>query len=502
MSLRICASRLFSILFLAVFVLAAAGPAEAAGAPVAHALALNPNAPAQTVKLIFIHHSTGQNWLQDGYGNLGKELSNNNYFVSDTNYGWGPNSIGDRTDIPNWIEWFRSASTPTYMSALFTESGQHSSYTRTRPNPGGQNTIIMFKSCFPNSNLAGNPTDPPDPTPGLTVGHAKYVYNQILKYFRTRPDKLFVVITAPPVTDSTYAANARAFNMWLMYNWLPSNAYPFSNVAVFDFYNVLTHPNAHHRYNSTTGSIEHIFVSGSNTLYYPSSGGDDHPNALGSQKATAEFVPLLNVFYNRWKAEDLPQTRRFYPNPAQDGWVLESAEASNIGGRVNGIAPTIFLGDNAVRRQYRGILSFSTGATLPDNAVITSVKLRIRRQAIVGSSNPVNLFQGLMVDLMKGTFGTAALELSDFQSKALSSKYRSLGPYKPAADASGWYTIALPIAASSYINKLATSSGLTQVRLRFQLDDNNDGVANYLSVYSANAALTSQPQLLIQYYVP
>jgi hypothetical protein len=54
------------------------------------------------VKLVFVQHSTGENWLADDYGGLGLALGNNNYFVSDTNYGWGPNSIGDRTDILNW----------------------------------------------------------------------------------------------------------------------------------------------------------------------------------------------------------------------------------------------------------------------------------------------------------------------------------------------------------------------------------------------------------------
>ena len=61
----------------------------------------NPAPPAQPVKLIFIHHSTGENWLTDGYGDLGRTLAENNYFVSDTNYGWGPDSIGDRTELHN-----------------------------------------------------------------------------------------------------------------------------------------------------------------------------------------------------------------------------------------------------------------------------------------------------------------------------------------------------------------------------------------------------------------
>ena len=56
--------------------------------------------------------------------------------------------------------------------------------------------------------------------------------------------------------------------------------------------------------------------------------------------------------------------------------------------------------------------------------------------------------------------------------------------------------------AKPYINKLAPASGLTQIRLRFKLDDNNNALANYLSLFSGNAPVTYRPQLLIWYYVP
>jgi hypothetical protein len=286
---------ILSVLLLSAWSFMAAGPRLVLGTQTD-----DPNPPAQVVKLIFIHHSTGENWLRDDYGGLGQALGKDNYFVSDTNYGWGPDAIGDRTDIPNWLEWFHSENTEAYMEAVFNESGQNSDYTRTLSDPGGGNEIIMFKSCFPNSLLEGNPDDPPTEGTDLTVGNAKYVYNEILQYFAGHPDKLFVVITAPPVQDAAYAANARAFNQWLVNDWLKENNYSLYNVAVFDFYNVLTSPNAHHWVKD--GAIQHI-VSNSNTSYYPSSPDDDHPSADGSRKATDEFVPLLNIFYHRWKSE-------------------------------------------------------------------------------------------------------------------------------------------------------------------------------------------------------
>lgn len=263
--------------------------------------------PSHIVKLIFIHHSSGENWLRDDNGGLGLALSQNNYFVSDTNYGWGPNGIGDRTDIVNWLEWFLSAESPRYMEALFSESEQHSPYTRILTDPGGENEIILFKSCFPNSNLKGKPDDPAAPGDGLTVSNAKYIYNQLLKYFVTRPDKLFIVITAPPVQDRSFSKNARAFNTWLVNDWLRENTYPHPNVAVFDFYNVLTGENNHHWFNQ--GKIGYIIDQGKNTSAFPTARGDDHPSPEGNRKATLEFVPLLNIYYHRWKGSEVPQTQ-------------------------------------------------------------------------------------------------------------------------------------------------------------------------------------------------
>jgi hypothetical protein len=265
------------------------------------AVKIDSRPPEKPVKLVFIHHSCGENWLSDNNGRLGLELAKNNYFVSDTNYGWGPESIGDRTDITDWPEWFTSTESKRYLKALYNESGQHSNYTRTFKDPEGPNRIIIFKSCFPNSNMEGRPDSRPARGDGLTVSNAKAIYNELLKYFAARPDKLFIAITAPPVLDRTYSKNARAFNTWLTKEWLSS--YKGNNVAIFDFYNILTGPKNHHRI--INGKIEYITDRGKDTLYYPT-GSDEHPSSAGNRKATKEFVPLLNHYYNLW-APHAPQ---------------------------------------------------------------------------------------------------------------------------------------------------------------------------------------------------
>ncbi|MCI0520594.1 MAG: hypothetical protein L0Z70_10110 [Chloroflexi bacterium] len=293
----------------------------------------NPAPPAQPVRLIFIHHSTGGNWLADPGenslgGDLGRLLMENNYFVSATNYGWGPDSIGDATDIGHWWDWFRGENSATYLDALYHESGQnigdYGPWPRLAQAPGGENTVILFKSCYPNSHIGGQPDDPPttgdNPLRGAwagddsvyTVGNVKGLYNDLLVYFASRPDKLLVVITAPPLaeweSDAVHAANARAVNDWLVDDWLDGYALP--NVAVFDFYTVLTSNGGdadthdldqaagnHHRWRNN--AIEHSRTVENNFSAYPS--GDSHPSHAGNVKAAEEFVPLLNVFYNRWQ---------------------------------------------------------------------------------------------------------------------------------------------------------------------------------------------------------
>ncbi|HTP02788.1 MAG TPA: choice-of-anchor Q domain-containing protein, partial [Anaerolineales bacterium] len=179
---------------------------------------------------------------------------------------------------------------------------------------------------------------------------------------------------------------------------------------------------------------------------------------------------------------------------AQDGWLLESSEKSNTGRTFNTTETTFKIGDDGARRQYRAVLSFSTGG-LPDNAVITSAQLILVRQSVTPTgSNPFTLLDGLMIDLRKGYFGTTnGLQVADFQATG----NKTVGAFKPAPKGAT-YTISLPSTAYAYLN----ATGLTQLRLRFALDDNNDKKANYMSLYSGNATLANRPQLVIQYYVP
>jgi peptide/nickel transport system substrate-binding protein len=197
-----------------------------------------------------------------------------------------------------------------------------------------------------------------------------------------------------------------------------------------------------------------------------------------------------------WSFTTRPQLK-IYSVGTQDGWILESTEISNAGGTMNAAATTFNLGDDTGDKQYRSILSFNT--TLPNTAVITKVTLKIRAYgAMVGNNNPFTWGQGLRVDVCKGTFGTSALQLTDFNYFNATNCKLLAGTFGNTP-VSGWYSVNLISTAWSKVNK----TGLTQFRLRFYKDDNDDGAADYWRFYSGNYTTASlRPTLIIEYYIP
>jgi hypothetical protein len=247
--------------------------AEEASAPVSSA-----GADDLVVNLVFIHHSCGENWLNEG---LCQALNDSGYHVADIYYGW--RAYGDYTDTVDWPTWF----TDEVMSLVYQEMNQMAAPNNIEPAEG-ENTIVMFKSCFPNSDV------------GSDISDEKAIYDSLLPYFARHPDKMFVLITPPPMQSISDPQKTRELCDWLVdreSGWLAGLTT--GNVFVFDFYNVLTHPDAHHRF--MDGLEIHEGVEGQDTLYYDSD-GDDHPNTQGNIKATEEFIGLLNFWYQSFAA--------------------------------------------------------------------------------------------------------------------------------------------------------------------------------------------------------
>lgn len=318
-----------------------------------------PGDDAKTKKIVFIHHSVGGRWLAHEGGGLVSALNKRGFYVNDITYGWQPRwledsavkkmrnkifgllkynpggayKIGDRTDIGHYYEWFTGADSTRIMDAVYRENsetdlfGGHANSTSEFPlkNPGAEteNEVVIIKPCYPNSLFRGNGDEaattgdnPPRnftaDSNNHTVGNSKRIFNDIIGYFRQKPDKFFVIVAAPPrreLPDKGKAA--RIFNNWLVHDWLKENDYVGKNVMVFDLYNVLTsgpdymtndlgcEDGNHHRI--WKGIEQHVVQNENNMLSYPRDGNDNHPSPAGLEKATSEFVDLFVYHYERWK---------------------------------------------------------------------------------------------------------------------------------------------------------------------------------------------------------
>ena len=258
-------------------------------------------------------------------------------------------------------------------------------------------------------------------------------------------------------------------------NILPGGPVPAGTVNVSDGATVICSAVALD--SSGNGSCNHAFTtSGSHTLT-----ASFTPTSTDSfQTSSGTAAHMVTTVVTR-------QSVAFY-----DGWILEAGELASTGGAMDSTATTFILGDDAANRQYRSILSFST--KLPTGAVVTKVTLRIKQSGAAVGTNPFSVLGNVAVDIKKGAFGMATLQLTDFNASPTKSGAMTI----LKNPVSGWYSTTLTTGVNTLINK----GGKTQFRLRFKLDDNNNFAANYLKFFSGNALTGNRPQLEIEYYVP
>jgi hypothetical protein len=151
------------------------------------------------------------------------------------------------------------------------------------------------------------------------------------------------------------------------------------------------------------------------------------------------------------------------------------------------------VGDNQQDRQYRSIISFNT-ASLPDNAILVSAQVNLKRQGLVGT-DPFTTHGNLLLEIRNGLFSNdLELTLNDFAAPPSSSTMETF-----TTSTYVWYTANLSSSNLALVNRL----GITQFRLRFDLDDNDDLSSDYLKFFSGDATYEADhPQLIVTYVVP
>lgn len=226
--------------------------------------------------VIFLHHSTGRNLIRQGGVRERLTEAGFQFWDHDYNYEGLIRPDGTRTGYSYGIP--SDNTDPDGFARLFSQ--------RLYPWPVNafsglmQHEIIAFKSCFPVSHIISDEQ----------LAQYKAYYRQIREVMDRHPDRVFIVVTPPPLnpatTDAEAAARARTFA-----NWLKSDEFLAGrpNVFTFDFFDLLAEgdPSA----------------SDSNMLRVAyREGRDSHPGALANQTIGPLFADFIGEAVQTYRA--------------------------------------------------------------------------------------------------------------------------------------------------------------------------------------------------------
>ncbi len=225
--------------------------------------------------LFFLHHSTGEAIIDEGNMRGYFDNYNNTHGTDYEFWDHGYNDDGLRDpdgDVVGCYNIPDDNTDPDGLYYLWTSSKTDA--VNCRNQIMSNHEVIAFKSCFPASDI-------PDEQ---ELNQRKTWYLAMRNYFDQHPERLFVVMSTPPLhrlaTDKTAAKNARRFA-----NWLKSSEYlsGHPNVVCFDLFNELAKADDG---SSTANMLKYEYEQ-------DHSDSDSHPNTLANQTVGPVFAQFL-----------------------------------------------------------------------------------------------------------------------------------------------------------------------------------------------------------------
>lgn len=231
-------------------------------------------------RMVFLHHSVGQGILDEG--GLRDSLLALGIVVKGATYG---DEIGQDTDICHWSSKFKNdidriLSFKAHPDMYYTDSTI--------------NDIVMFKSCFPNSDIESDGIEPGDPGSSVrSMANFKASLLSLRATMVAKPDQLFIYVTAPPLvpkgSSSEAASRAIKFNRWVTEEFLPGyrKESESDNLRIFDLFQLL--------------SDEQGFLK---TEYRKAPETDDsHPNKKANREVAADYMEFFRPI---WESRQAP----------------------------------------------------------------------------------------------------------------------------------------------------------------------------------------------------
>ena len=197
-----------------------------------------PHTLAAGEKILFLRHSTGGNVYSEGqvlqwFANYNKangttfEISKRAFPT--TPYPW------NNYPYDYWNLWVNSAcdSSNPNIECLDTLAANYD--------------VIIFKHCFPGSNITTDTGSPDVSSSRKTTGNYKEQYRALRVLMDRYPDTTFILWTLAPLhrlaTNSENAARAKLFVDWVKNNFLVEDGQLHENIAIFDFWGLAAEDN-------------------------------------------------------------------------------------------------------------------------------------------------------------------------------------------------------------------------------------------------------------------
>ena len=261
-----------------------------------------PVAAQSPIRIIFLHHSCGHNLIEEGgvregLTALGYEFYDHGYNddglrLADGSY------TGTHFDVPG------DNTDPDGIAAIFSQP-LHDPPDTTFSHLM-QYDVIIFKSCFPTSNIGS------DEQLDEFKGYYLTVRDRIDQY----PDKLFIVVTQPPqvpgASDAAEGRRARALADWLASEEFLGGR---SNVFTFDFFDLLA-------------GDDNFLRSG-----YRYDDEDGHPNARANGEIGPQFVAFVDEAIRQAGVE--PSSRPVIPATPDALPVGDLPPSAPVGGMID-----------------------------------------------------------------------------------------------------------------------------------------------------------------------
>ncbi len=242
----------------------------------------------QFTNIVFLHHSVGHNLIEQG--DVRSKFTEAGFSFWDQGYNWeqlrdphgNPTNYSyyvpdDNTDPDGLAAIFAQ---PVYRLPLNTLSGLL------------QHEVIAFKSCFPVSHISDD----------AQLARYKTYYLSMRNVMDKHPDKIFIILTPPPLnpaeTNAEAAARARTFA-----DWLKSDEYlkGHPNLFTFDLFGYLAEsdPMSPERYMLRAAYRD---------------GTDSHPNREANRTIGPLFVDFVIKAVESYRASITTKWSQYEPS--------------------------------------------------------------------------------------------------------------------------------------------------------------------------------------------